>query len=391
MSGAPVSRRHFVRSALGASLLCVAPPAPAFVRRLGGAPVIQRITLLSVPGEFNRFVAMNAYDRAPKGKTGSIRVARVHLSDGTAGMGVVGYQFDDRTVAELRRLIGVDPLALHRWEGDRIRGFAPAYDGMLRELHLAWVETPLLDAIGKLRGRPVWQLFGPAVRGAVDCYDGTLYFADVAQGRDARAVGEIAARIRGDGYRAIKLKLGRPLKWVPGEAGVERDIEAFLAAREAVGANFNLMADANNGYRDFRRAMFERGCTVRVADGENMNRVDDFAPYLEAGVMEVIQPDMRTAGFSNVLRAADAAAARGVMLVPHNWQSEMGKLMSIHAAKIRANIPFAEDDRYHTHALDASGYLFRDGQWHAPEAPGWGVEVMDYERFARQAEELEIR
>ena len=70
---------------------------------------------------------------------------------------------------------------------------------------------------------------------------------------------------------------------------------------------------------------------------------------------------------------------------------KLGKLMSIHAARIRRNIAFAEDDRYHTHAFDASDYLFRDGQWHAPDAPGWGVRLVDYDRFVRQGEELEIR
>lgn len=44
--------------------------------------------------------------------------------------------------------------------------------------------------------------------------------------------------------------MGRVDKWLPGEAGVERDIEAFIALREAVGNNFNIMADANNGYHD---------------------------------------------------------------------------------------------------------------------------------------------
>jgi L-alanine-DL-glutamate epimerase-like enolase superfamily enzyme len=418
-----VTRRTFLRSAAGAALLGVVPPVPAFVRRLGAAPVIERITVLRVPGEFNRFVAMNAYDAAPKGKTGTIRVARVDLSDGTSGVGVVGYRFGDATAADLRRLIGQDPLAIHQWDNQRIRGFAPAFDELLRELHVAWIETPLLDAIGKLQGKPVWRLFGPSVREAADCYDGTLYFADVVQQRDARAIGEIAARIQGDGYRAIKLKLGRPFKWIPGEAGVERDIEAFLAAREAVGANFNLMADANNGYeghpdwalrllracaphdmywieeifgesvdgyRSLRRAMFDAGCSVRIADGENLNRVDDLTPYLQAGVLDVAQPDMRTAGFSNILRAADTAAKNGAMLVPHNWQSEMGKIMSIHAARLRLNIPFVEDDRYHTHAFDASDYLFRDGRWHAPETPGWGVRLVDWERFAGEDRELEI-
>jgi D-galactarolactone cycloisomerase len=426
MTDGAVSRRDFLRAA-GAVTLSAATPlvAPAVHRRRGAAPVIERITLLSVPGEFARPVAMNARDTAVKGKTARVRLARVVLTDGTTGLGVVGYRYDERTVAELRRFIGVDPRAVYRWEGDRIRGFAPAYEAPLRDAFVAWLDSALLDAVGKLAGQPVWRLFGPAVRGAVGCYDGTLYFEDVARQRDARAVGELAARIKGDGYRAIKLKLGRPFRWVPGEAGLARDIEAFIAAREAVGTNFQLMADANDGYekhpewalrlvegcaahdpywmeelfpetvpdyRRLRQAMFERRCVTRIADGEALYDMDAFAPYLAAGVFDVIQPDLRTAGFTNVvLRAGAMAQDHGVQLVPHNWGSELGKVMIVHAAKLRASIPFVEDDRYHTLALDASGYLFRDGQWHAPEAPGWGVGLVDYERFARQAEELVIR
>jgi L-alanine-DL-glutamate epimerase-like enolase superfamily enzyme len=429
MADRVVSRRDFLRAA-GAVTLAVAAPlpalaAPAVHRRRGAAPVIERITLLSVPGEFAHPVAMNARDTAVKGKTASVRLARVILSDGTTGVGVVGYRYDDRTPAALRRFLGVDPRGVYRWEEERIRGFAAAYDAPLRDPFVAWLDSALLDALGKLAGQPVWRLFGPAVRGAVGCYDATLYFEDVARRRDARAVGELAARIKGDGYRALKLKLGRPFRWVPGEAGLARDIEAFLAAREAVGTNFQLMADANNGYerhpewalrlveacaaqdlywmeeifpeavpayRQLRQGMAERRCVTRIADGESLYDMDAFAPYLAAGVFDVIQPDLRTAGFTNVvLRAGALAEAHRVQLVPHNWGSELGKVMIIHAARLRADVPFVEDDRYHTFVLDTSGYRFRDGQWHAPEAPGWGVDLVDYERFARQAEELVIR
>lgn len=152
-----------------------------------------------------------------------------------------------------------------------------------------------------------------------------------------------------------------------------------------------IFPESIDDYRSLRRSMFEAGYTVPIADGESVNVVESFIPYLQAGVLDFIQPDMRTVGFSNTLRAADAAASHDVMLVPHNWQSELGKIMSIHASKIRHNIPFAEDDRYHTHVFDASDYRFLDGRWRASEAPGWGVRLVDYDRFARQAEETEIR
>lgn len=405
--------------------------APPLVRT--GQPVIDRITVLRVPGSFYRPIAMNAYDRAPKGKDGSIDLARIILSDGTVGVGERGYvRFDDTAAAGLERLIGIHPADVYRWDGERIAGYAPHYRSFFEDMRFAWIETPLLDVLGRLRERPVYKLFGPAVRGGVDCYDGTLYFTDIMQDRDASAVGEVAARIKSDGYKAIKMKVGRPYKWMEGEAGVERDIQAFIAAREAVGANFNLMADANNGYQghydwavrfleavdpydaywieeifpesidDYRRlreTMAEKGIVVRIADGENavwgsraiIEGVDGFDPWLEERLIDVIQPDMRTVGFSNTLHQADSAVRHGASLVPHNWQSEMGKIMSMHAAKVKPAVRFAEDDRWSNYALDTSAYVFRDGQWFVPDLPGWGVNLTElYERFADEGDERVI-
>ena len=85
------------------------------------------------------------------------------------------------------------------------------------------------------------------------------------------------------------------------------------------------------------------------------------------------------------------AAQHGATLVPHNWQSEIGKLMGIHAAMLRRNVRFVEDDRWSTVALDASDYRFRGGQWRASDTPGWGIRLTDhYDRFVRVGEELVI-
>ncbi len=53
----------------------------------------------------------------------------------------------------------------------------------------------------------------------------------------------------------------------------------------------------------------------------------------------------------------------------------MGKIMSIHAAKVHPSITFAEDDRFRNFVLDASDYMFRGGRWYAPEKPGWGINL----------------
>ena len=420
------SRRTFIRLASGSVALTAYNPLVSLGKHSGSAPEVDSVSVLEVPGSFNRPVAMNAYDDAPKGKAGTIRMVQLSLSDGTTGLGVEGYSsIDEQTVAGVREnLIGINPLDVYRWDGDRISGLASEYRAIIQNPRYAWFETPLLDAIGKLKEKPVHALFGPSVRDGVPVYDGTLYFKDVELNQGPEVIGELASRIKSDGYKAIKMKVGRPYKWMKGEAGVQRDIEAVAAAREAVGSNFNLMADANNGYQDhfdwamrflkatepyelywmeeifpekmsrykrLLREMHQSGFSVPIAEGESVSEIGKFRPYLKAGIFEVIQPDMRTVGFSNILRASKLAASYGKALVPHNWQSEMGKIMSIHAAKVRENIRFAEDDRWSNHAFDTSGYLFRDGQWWAPESPGWGVSLNEnYERFKEASEELVI-
>ena len=416
-----LDRRQFLKSS--ASLAGAAVLRP--LAQASGKPVITKVTILELPGEFHRPVAMNAYDTRAVGKNGQCRLVRAFLSDGTQGLGVEGYvRIREEGLGFLKGMIGADPEAVFSWDGDLIKGFAPEYVARLTDEGNCYFEMVLLDLVGKLRGRPVHALFGPSVREGIDAYDGSLYFVDVTSGKGAGEVGAVAKEIRGDGYRGLKIKVGRPWKWMPGEAGVVRDIEVVTAVREAIGFNMNLMADANNGYQghldwavrflkecspyrlnwieeifpetledyaNLHRALQEINADTSVADGESVRDMDAYTPFMKAGLYRYIQPDMRTCGFSKILYAADLAAPYRVNVTPHNWMSEMGKLAILHASKLRVNIPVAEDDRYHDFALDSSAYEFRNGQWFIPEKPGWGVELApDYELFARMGQEIVI-
>lgn len=414
-----MDRRQFLKSAacFGAG--------PHFISQVGQSNVISKITILSVPGEFARPVAMNAYDKQPVGKSGSIRLVRVFTSDGAVGLAVEGYvPIGDASVQFLKGMIGVDPEEVFLWESDRIVGHAPRFAAQLKDERNCWFEMALLDLVGKRRNSPVYKLFGAPIREGIDVYDGSLYFVDVSSGRGADSVAEVASAIRGDGYRGLKIKVGRPWKWMPGEPGVIRDIEVVTAVREAVGANMNLMADANNGYEGrfewavrflketstqklgwieeifpetiegytrLHQSLQVVNADLPVADGESVRDMDAFKPFLAVGLYRHIQPDMRTCGFSKILYAARLAEPVRVNVAPHNWMSEMGKIASLHASKICRNIPLIEDDRYHDHALDSSAYVFRDGRWIVPDKPGWGVDLSpEYERFGKAVSETVI-
>lgn len=424
-----LSRRNFLKStgiasaALAGSYGSMHAVSHIFTKPEQG-PSIKKITVFAASGSFYRFIGPNSYDEKPKGINGHTRrTVLLELSDGTIGMGTVGYRpFNEEVLKEVQKLIGKDAFSFYQWKNDRIAGVNPLTEKYIHDANYSWVESALLDAIGKTRKVPVYKLFGNSVKEGIDPYDGTLYFADIAQDKGLDIISQLGKRIKRDGYRAVKMKVGRADKWMPGEAGVQRDIDAFIALREAVGTNFSIMTDANNGYKNkidwalkflkacapynmyfmeelipddteqYRKlieALHKESLHIPIADGENIwnkDMMDIFHDYCESGVYSYIQPDIPTCGFSNVLRIARMAEKYPhVKLIPHVWQSQMGLLMSSHIAKIQANIPFVEDSRYNEHVMLSPAYVFDQGQWFVPEEPGWGVYLAPgYEVFIEE-------
>lgn len=417
------TRRNFVKLAgtvpffhFGQDFLEGTMKEPA--KKMSG-PVIKSIQILTVAGSFNRFVGMNSYDNRPKGINKTQLIVLLTLADGTTGLSVVGYtRLTDDILSEIKNFISTDPYGYYQWENDKIIGVKSGMEKYFFDTNYSWIEGALLDAIGKLEQKPVWQLFGGSVREGIDTYDGSLYFDDIANNTDVQIIAQLGRKIKNEGYRAIKMKLGRPYKWLKGEAGMERDIEAFIALREAVGWNFNIMADANNGYRDhfdwavkllkscapydmywieeifpedtqkylkLREELFRDDIHIPIAEGETIKDLNKFDQYLEDKIYKYLQPDMRTSGMSNILRLAQKAKRfPGVQIIPHNWQSQLGLIMSMHASKVAKNITFVEDDRFSTHAFSTINYQFKSGQWHVPDEPGWGIQlIQDYEQFVK--------
>ena len=392
----------------------------------GKGPAIQRIELMNVSGSFYRFVGMNSYDREPKGINKVQQLAKITLADGTYGLTVVGYtRITDGILSKMKELIGKDPFSFYSWQGERISGVAEGMEPYFYDADYSWIEGAILDAIGKVLQVPIWKLFGDAVKDGIDTYDGTLYFEEISLQEDVNTIADIGRRIKNDGYTAIKMKLGRPSKWLKGEAGVNRDIDVFIALREAVGWNFNIMTDANNGYDGqfewavklmkacapyemywmeelfpedkslylkLRETLLEDGFFIPIAEGENIRHYDQLTSLMRDGVYNYLQPDMRTCGMSNILRMAAAVRKYAhIKLIPHNWQSQMGLIMSLHAAKISTNINFVEDDRFHNHALSLPKYQFKGGQWFVPDEPGWGVTLVPgYEQFVVEGSEIVV-
>jgi L-alanine-DL-glutamate epimerase-like enolase superfamily enzyme len=404
-----MDRRGFLCSLAAAA-------APAAAR-------ITRVLLAPVDGRFHKFVAMNRYDPAPKGHTYANTLVRIQTAQGVEGVGVMGYRAPDAEFQQvLRKLIGSDPLGLYEMVDGRIRGRAAAFSDVLSTYrHL---DGPLFDLIGKLTGKPAWQLIGPAARERVEVYDGTLYFSDVwFSDRGTQAVVEEAEEAAKKGYRGVKLKIGRGSKWMEKQEGLRRDIEVTLAVRKALGPGIRLMVDANDGfqndvegawrfvsetagaklhwaeelfpedvrrYTEFRERMVKAGISELIADGENFGDVRSFEAFLRPKrLVDVLQLDIRTGGFLDNVKAAQMAEAAGGVSVPHNWGSAVGGLMGLQISKAVGAIPAAEDDRSTCDAIVADGYEFRGGAYTLPDRPGLSIQV-DAAVYTKKYKEHEV-
>ena len=407
-----MKRRHFLTS------LALAPLAA----RAKASPKITRIRLSKLQGHFHKFVTMNAYDKAPKGRTYEHTLIRIETDEGMEGIGAGTYSIADKAYADsLRALIGANLSDLYQMDGGRIVARGSRYASLLeKNRHL---DGPLFDLIGKQNDRPVWQLIGDSVRERIPIYDSTIYFSDVwFKDRGISAVTDECREAVQSGFRGVKIKLGRGDKWMERKAGDERDIAIVNAVREAIGPDVKFMADPNYGYRgqfeaawqlmyqtraanlywieeifpetveaytQLQEKMSAAGMKTLIAFGEHARDPNMFAPYLKPKrVVDVLQMDIRQGGFLDNIKIARMAAGAGAAAIQHNWASQIGMIMALHLSKAIENVPMAESDRSSSDVLITDGYRFEQGVMSLPAKPGLaiGIDEQVYERMCKPTE-----
>lgn len=384
-----MKRRSFLKLAASSSLL---PLAGSSSRRPDDLAKhrITKITGFSHRCPRPKFVGKNSHLDDHGDSTGD-RVLRVFTSEGAEGVGSGAIE-KERAEALIGRTVA------DVWSDERgsVGGFGRA-------------DHALFDLVGKIRGVPAWRLIGDAGPTEVDVYDGSIYFNDLlpqhAKAGVARLVEE-AEQGLDRGFRAFKIKVGRGFKWMPQDAGFERDVEVVTAIRKRVGPDVRLMVDANNGFdldttkrwldrvgeldlyfveemfpeqvdldvalRDFIK---EKGWRTLVADGESAREVAHFDEYLLAGAIDVVQPDIRAFGLSKqweMSKRIDDLGGRA-KLAPHNWGSFLGFYMQLQLARAIGNFAMAECDWSTSDLFDTSAYSWGAGKVSVPDVPGCGL------------------
>jgi D-galactarolactone cycloisomerase len=375
-------------------------------------PMIAKVETFIVSQQLQRsfYFSQWHYDRR------TVCLVRVTTEEGSYGWGE-GYGpagVIASGVAFLAPLLqGADPrLTGELWQRLHTR----AHDFIRRGVLLAALsalDLALWDLKGKLLKVPVHVLLGGRRRTTQPVYATGMYFDDEPNLR-ARLAAEARSYVDA-GYRAVKMKVG---------LGVAEDAANVRAVRGAIGAEPQLMIDANHAYQlrearklieavaEFDIGWFEeplapddydgyrelRGASpIPIAAGECEQGVAGFHQLLTARAVDIAQPDLcACGGLTEGLRIAALACAHFVALTPHCWGTGIGFAAGLHfvstidplPGRLRPSDIFLEMDRTENPLRDVlTGPRFeaRDGAVAVPDAPGLGVDVdlSALPRFAR--------
>jgi L-alanine-DL-glutamate epimerase-like enolase superfamily enzyme len=246
------------------------------------------------------------------------------------------------------------------------------------------VDIALWDLRARRAEAPLWRFLGgydpkvPVYAGGIDL-DFTV-----------EALLEQADRFQAEGFRAIKMKAGRP--------SLAQDVERVRAMREHLGDEFPLMVDANmkwsadeairaaRAFEEFNLLWLEeptipddvaghvrivREGRTPVASGENMHTLYEFAAMIAAGGITYPEPDVTNCGGVTVFRKIGAVAeAYNLPLTSHGAHD-----ITVHLLAAAPNRTYME---VHGFAMDrylAEPMRVVDGFTIAPERPGHGLEL----------------
>ena len=260
-------------------------------------------------------------------------------------------------------------------------------------LALSAFDTALWDLKAKRAGQPLWRLLGGHDR-RVTCYAGGI---DLDLPLDA-----LLAQTDGNlerGFRAIKMKVGRP--------NLGEDVERIAAMRQHLGDGFPLMVDANmkwtvdqairaaRAFQPFDLTWLEEPISpddvagharvvreggLPVAAGENLRTLWDFRHLIASGGVTWPEPDVTNCGgVTSFMKICHLAEAFNLPVTSHGAHD-----VTVHLLAACPNGQFLEAHGFGLERYIEEPMRIEDGMAIAPDRPGHGI-VFDWAGLATLA------
>lgn len=297
------------------------------------------------------------------------------------------------------RLVGLSAASPELiWEAALPPTFNILRDRKLALSAQACVDSAAWDALGKAVGQPLYRLWG----GAKDRLRVIAIAGYYEEGKTLEDFGREMQDLQAMGLGGCKFKVGG--------RSPEEDAARVRAARAAVGPEFKIAVDANQGWElreavEFARRVsdldlmwFEEPCRwyndrrsmadvrrmggLPVAAGQSEMSRAGCRDLMVEGAIDVCNFDASWGGGpTEWRRVAGMASAFGVTMAHHEEPQISAHLLGSipHSACLEVFHPDRDPLFY---VLVANRAPFQDGFYKVPEGPGWGLEL-DPEVIAR--------
>ncbi len=267
---------------------------------------------------------------------------------------------------------------------------------------LSGLDQALWDLKGKAMGKPVWDLLGGKVRDRVQAYGWV--------GGDRPGDVAAAARTRLEqGFKVVKMNGTAELGYIEGRRALNEVVARVAAVRAEgleVGVDFHgrvhgamakqlikklepleplfIEEPVLSEHREMLKEIVA-GTSVAIALGERLYSRWDVKPFLQGGLVDILQPDLSHAGgISEVRRIAALAEAYDVAVAPHCPLGPLAPAACLQVAACTPNVVLQEmslgihynlNSDLHTYLVQPEVLAPQDGYLEIPTSPGLCVEI----------------
>ena len=313
----------------------------------------------------------------------------VQTDCGLAGEGY-GFCFDPKKLRALAQfveslkpqLLGRDPHHVEAIWADLLKSLNFYGQAGIAVLAMNPLDIACWDLIGKAANKPLYQLFG-ACRDRVPVYASAGLWLSSNMDELQREAQAFVSQ----GFKAMKMRLGSA-RW-------QDDIARVEAIRDVIGADFTLMADANQslsardalrlgrsleGYglawfeepmptwRHKETAQLARQLDTPIANGETEYTRYGVRAMVEAGAADIMMPDLqRMGGYTEARKAMAYLATMDIPTAPHIFTEH-----SLHLVAACPNALYAEHMPWFEPLFHERIVLGSDGLVDMPSGPGVG-------------------
>lgn len=359
---------------------------------------IDKAEIISLDYHWPRLVGRNG-TKDVHGQYNKTTVLRVRTDQGAEGWGMS----DQKANESLSAIIGKKVVEL----------VTPA-NGLTAGLNTFHFDFAMFDLMGVILQKPVYQLLGAHGPTSTPIYSGMIYIDELPYKDEKGGLEVIMQNCAWDydqGYRQLKIKIGRGNRWYPHKEGMDMDIKVVKMVYEKYGSKgVDILVDSNNGYtlddtmtfldgikgiplywveepfpeeinngKKLRAWMDKNGFSkTKYADGEwiRPDEKDVALEMVRQGVVNTYLNDIHAYGLTNWMKVMPVLKNANATASPHAWGDRLKTHYTAHLAAALGNIPTVEGVTCISDDIDYGNYPIKDGRITVSQAPGFGMKIV---------------